>query len=430
MKYLYRCLFILVCIFLLGNSSQHPTNPNGGYTRAPLDSACTECHRNANNNLSGSFEIEGIPEITIAGQSYEFNVEITNPESDAIRAGFQLVSLESDLTNAGEWESEDDKVLIKRARQRNYIGHSPAKEFNKNRIVEWILQWTPGPNDNGKNTIYGAAMIGNGKDGNNGDRAIFRQWSTTTFLPVDTMITEIKISRLISLCRDSMDGQLIVDIKGGISPYSYQWSTSDTTTILDSLSQGVYTVTITDSIGQISISEIELPDPTPLEISDINVSDVSNMAMPDGRIEVIPTGGNSPYNIRWFSIDSTETIGSGTVISHLDQGSYYSVVEDVTGCSISSDTVTIFLNTSVVEGILHSTLIYPNPASDYLMIEDDHIIDQVNIYDRTGKMVMTRKPNEYNPKLSLNLNNGVYFISIITRSPTVRITSQPIVIVH
>ncbi|NNF33033.1 MAG: T9SS type A sorting domain-containing protein [Saprospiraceae bacterium] len=432
MKYSYLFLILTATILLLGNSSQHPTTPNGGYTRAPLDGACTECHRNANNNLSGSFEVIGIPEITIAGQSYELSVLIKNPENDAVRAGFQLVGLESDLSNAGEWRSEDEKTLIKRARQRNYIGHSPAKEFDNDRITEWIVEWTPGNNDDGDNTIYGAAMIGNGADGNQGDRSIFRLWNTTTYLPEDTLIVDIKIDRPISLCRDTMDGLLSVKIQGGIPPYGYVWSTSDTTSILDSLSQGAYAVTITDSIGQISISEVELPTPAPLEITSINVSDVTNMSMVDGKIEVFPTGGNDPYKIMWFNVDSIESIGTGPSISNLDQGLYYALIEDFTGCSISSDTVTILLNTSVeeIDQTQNSAKIYPNPATDYIIIENDYLIDQVKIYDRTGKLVTTKRPVEYRTKLNLDLKDGVYFVSITTRSPKMQVNSYPIIIVH
>ena len=54
-------------VILLSNSSQHPTNPNGGYTSAPLDGTCNECHRNTNNNLSGTSSIRGLPDISFTG---------------------------------------------------------------------------------------------------------------------------------------------------------------------------------------------------------------------------------------------------------------------------------------------------------------------------------------------------------------------------
>jgi hypothetical protein len=154
------------------------------------------------------------------------------------------------------------------------------------------------------------------------------------------------------------------------------------------------------------------------------------MSMPDGRIEIFLDGGNNPYNISWFNVDSDESIGSGSVISNLDQGLYFAMIEDLTGCSIFSDTITILLNTSVGEMLLNSTTIYPNPASDFIIIEDDYLIEQVSIYDRSGKMVFSEKPNDYNTRINLNLKDGIYFISIITRSPRKKRASYPIIIVH
>lgn len=133
---------IIVVILFLASSSSHPTDPNGGFTGAPLDGVCTQCHGSVNNNLSGSFEIIGIPEVAIRGIVYPIGITVTNPEMDASRAGFQLLAIEADLSNAGTLEPLGDKIIRKQAKGRTYIGHSPAVNFDDLNRADWSGQWT------------------------------------------------------------------------------------------------------------------------------------------------------------------------------------------------------------------------------------------------------------------------------------------------
>jgi len=61
-----------------------------------------------------------------------------------------------------DWESEDDKVLIKRARQRNYIGHSPAKEFNDNRLnaTEYLFTYGTLQQEDIQLTVFSRTLSG------------------------------------------------------------------------------------------------------------------------------------------------------------------------------------------------------------------------------------------------------------------------------
>ena len=56
--------------------------------------------------------------------------------------------------------------------------------------------------------------------------------------------------------------------------------------------------------------------------------------------------------------------------------------------------------------------IYPNPVSNTLHIESEIQNGQVSIYDLTGRKVLQ---GEYQPNISVShLNNGLYFIQIVT----------------
>lgn len=54
------------------------------------------------------------------------------------------------------------------------------------------------------------------------------------------------------------DGSIHVNINGGVPPYSYSWSNGNITSEINNLSEGNYTVTITDNIGCSATSSFDL----------------------------------------------------------------------------------------------------------------------------------------------------------------------------
>ena len=64
----------------------------------------------------------------------------------------------------------------------------------------------------------------------------------TTPLADSTIVTDIS-------CNGNTDGMIEVFATGGASPYSYAWNTTATTSMINNLSAGIYTCTITDANG-------------------------------------------------------------------------------------------------------------------------------------------------------------------------------------
>jgi hypothetical protein len=59
-------------------------------------------------------------------------------------------------------------------------------------------------------------------------------------------------------------------------------------------------------------------------------------------------------------------------------------------------------------------IIYPNPASDFINLKSDSVIDSYLIYDIKGSMILKSTKNNSND-LSISLKNiysGIYFIEI------------------
>lgn len=84
-------------------------------------------------------------------------------------------------------------------------------------------------------------------------------------------------------------GSIFLSVSGGIEPYTYNWSTGDTIAEIDSLSAGVYSVTVTDAIGSEITNNYEV-----LELYNILWTDVVGIDFRGKRVVCNTNGyGNS-----------------------------------------------------------------------------------------------------------------------------------------
>ncbi len=72
------------------------------------------------------------------------------------------------------------------------------------------------------------------------------------------------------------------------------------------------------------------------------------------------------------------------------------------------------LGTSVAEKVV-KTQIYPNPTKDILYIKSVQNVMDIEIYDVSGRKVMTTKPNRKDSQVNLQkLGSGVYIMKTRT----------------
>ena len=138
---------------------------------------------------------------------------------------------------------------------------------------------------------------------------------------VSTTITVHNIS-----CNGLSDGILIANVTGGISPYYYNWSNSQTGATNLNLSEGTYSVTISDNNGcTFEENNIIITEPEPLTVISIAIPPVcAGDTTASGS--VIVTGGVEPYEYAWSNQMTTETITGITA------GTYIVTVTDINGC--------------------------------------------------------------------------------------------------
>jgi hypothetical protein len=133
------------------------------------------------------------------------------------------------------------------------------------------------------------------------------------------------------LCFQACYGVIIVTFPSGISPISYEWSNGDSTSTIELLCAGEYTVTATDNVGCIAIATYIIDEP-PVLHANANSTNETNQGE-DGTAWVSPTGGNPPYSYQW-SNGSTDSL-----IVDLSPDVYTVTVTDINGCSKTQNVV-------------------------------------------------------------------------------------------
>ncbi len=157
------------------------------------------------------------------------------------------------------------------------------------------------------------------------------------------------------------DASIAVAPTYGSSPYSYEWGNGETTSSIENLTVGVYTVTITDANAcneVVDIAVIECPASLGLVTEFIGTSQGNTN---DGSASVIPEGGTGPYTFAWSNG------GAGYQIENIPVGAYSVTVTDSNGCQDIAD-INVMVSNQEIEVFSYLGL-YPNPATDYTTLE-------------------------------------------------------------
>ncbi|MFH1320625.1 MAG: gliding motility-associated C-terminal domain-containing protein [Bacteroidota bacterium] len=135
-------------------------------------------------------------------------------------------------------------------------------------------------------------------------------------------------------CNGICDGTTTATPSGGTPPYTYLWNDpgSQTNSTADSLCAGIYTVTITDTMGCTIVPPGVTVNEPPLLTLTTDSLDVNCNGICEGEATVIPSGGTTPYTYLW---DDTGTQTDSTATG-LCAGTYCVIVTDANGCQDSA----------------------------------------------------------------------------------------------
>ena len=152
----------------------------------------------------------------------------------------------------------------------------------------------------------------------------------------DTLVTitepiPVSVSGFITQAQcGGTDGGIDLSVSGEFPPFTFLWSSGETTEDLTGIGAGTYTVTVTDANGCSDSATFNLNNISSINITS-NVTSVTCSGGLNGAIDVTTSGGTSPYTFAWNSGETTEDIGA------IGAGLYTLTISDASGCQFSED---------------------------------------------------------------------------------------------
>jgi hypothetical protein len=220
----------------------------------------------------------------------------------------------------------------------------------------------------------------------------------------EKILLSIEIINPIS-CYNGTDGALQAVLSPNDNSYLFNWNDGNNTgEVFTGLDEGLYFVEATNG-DCFLYKEFFLNQPEQIKVTFETTPDNGSC---NGTLEFIIEGGQDPYQTFWNPpIDLEENLCAGV---------YDLTVVDSNNCSErSSVTIDQISNTNSLDRIAFN--LFPNPVIDILQIQSNSSVSALKIYNTNGETI---KPNaiQLNPVIIdvSNLNNGLYFITMTTKS--------------
>ena len=159
-------------------------------------------------------------------------------------------------------------------------------------------------------------------------------------------------------CFGDTDAIISISASGGVSPYTYLWSTSSTNDTITGLSAGTYTVTVTDATMCTGLKTISIVEEDPIEVEEV-ITALDCVGDTNAMISVSASGGVLPYTYLWSTSSTNDTI------TGLSAGTYTVTVTDATMCT----------------GLKTITLVVED------LIEVEEVITALNCFGDTNAMI-------------------------------------------
>jgi len=128
-------------------------------------------------------------------------------------------------------------------------------------------------------------------------------------------------------CAGQNGGAISLAISGGNSPYTTTWSTGASGAVINGLTAGTYSYTVTDASGCQQTAQVIIIEPVQLQQA-VVITPVSCYGAATGAADLSISGGIPPYQITWSNALTSEDLSAQVA------GTYTATIVDALGCQV------------------------------------------------------------------------------------------------
>lgn len=233
---------------------------------------------------------------------------------------------------------------------------------------------------------------------------IFQGSESTCMTSTECVEITSNLAGELAIC-DGQSTEITATAVNGEAPFSFVWSTGETTSNISIMDPGSYAVTTTDNMGCTGVSNFEIVASAEIVVA---ITGTDSICSPGtGSLNFDISGGNPPYAIAFLDDGG---------LTELDTGLYEFIVTDDSGCDKAAS-FEIFqgseigCTTSTDDLLSQSISIYPNPFGDFLIIEKDIQHNySFELLDITGHRILYHKLADNKDRIGIgNIPQGIYF---------------------
>jgi len=154
---------------------------------------------------------------------------------------------------------------------------------------------------------------------------------STTATVVQPSAIALNITKTDLVCFNANNGAVSVNVTGGTSPFSYNWSNGAATPSLVSLAANTYSITATDANMCTASAVTIITQPTQLSTT-LASTNVSCFGLTNGNITLGVNGGVGGYSFNWNNNSNTQNL------NNIAAGNYTVTITDANTCSMTAAT--------------------------------------------------------------------------------------------
>lgn len=296
------------------------------------------------NNGIYTISLNGIPEETYTLNIHDSNYDtaanksscnisnsvITLEEPDPLEVTFEIVrTISCDASNEFGNETDNNPQDNQRDESQDGILTAHVKggiqlQADKNNGLPYFYTWKKKQNDGSwkiwneetetLNNISEGTYALNIEDANGiklgtyTNNILVKETDAVQYIGQPAKLN-LTFTKLNASCDKGDDGWAEAHVSGGTAPYTYEWTSGETTSKIENITTNNYFVLVTDAKGCVVQGSIFVGDPKGILTTE-TVKNPTCFSGNDGSIQLNVSGGNLPYTYLWNTGATTKDLNN------------------------------------------------------------------------------------------------------------------------